>query len=78
MHIDLRFLKPFDEDAVLKAATKCKRIITVEDGTILGGLYSAISEFVASRSLNVKVEGRNSRSVYRAGDNTTVKGRVRV
>ena len=57
MHIDLRFLKPFDEDAVLKAATKCKRIITVEDGTILGGLYSAISEFVASRSLNVKVEG---------------------
>ncbi len=57
MHIDLRFLKPFDEDAVLKAAARCKRIITVEDGAILGGLYSAISEFVASRSLNVKVEG---------------------
>ena len=37
--------------------TRCKRIITVEDGAILGGLYSAISEFVASRSLNVKVEG---------------------
>ena len=57
MHIDLRFLKPFDEDAVLKAAARCKRIITVEDGAILGGLYSAISEFVASRSLNVKIEG---------------------
>jgi 1-deoxy-D-xylulose-5-phosphate synthase len=57
MHIDMRFLKPFDEKVVLKAAEKCNRIITIEDGTVIGGLFSAVSEFVASRSLNIKVEG---------------------
>jgi 1-deoxy-D-xylulose-5-phosphate synthase len=57
MHIDIRFLKPFDEELVLKAAEKCKRIISIEDGTVAGGLFSAISEFIASRSLDVKVDG---------------------
>ncbi|OJV22965.1 MAG: 1-deoxy-D-xylulose-5-phosphate synthase [Bacteroidetes bacterium 41-46] len=57
MHIDMRFLKPFDEELVLKAAERCKRIISIEDGTVVGGLFSAISEFIASRSLDVKVDG---------------------
>ena len=48
MHIDLRFLKPFDKKVVLKATEMCRRIITVEDGTLVGGLFSTISEFVAS------------------------------
>lgn len=57
MHIDMRFLKPFDEELVLKATERCKRIISIEDGTVVGGLFSAISEFIASRSLDVKVDG---------------------
>lgn len=57
MHIDLRFLKPFDKKVVLKATEMCRRIITVEDGTLVGGLFSTISEFVASNTLNIKVEG---------------------
>lgn len=56
MHIDIRFLKPFDEKVVLKAAERCSRIITVEDGTIVGGLFSAVSELVAKNSLNVNVK----------------------
>ncbi len=56
MHIDMRFLKPFDEKVVLKAAERCSRIITVEDGTIVGGLFSAVSELVAKNSLNVNVK----------------------
>ena len=57
MHIDIRFLKPFDENVVLKAAERCGKIITVEDGTIVGGLFSTVSELVAKNSLNVKVKG---------------------
>jgi len=49
MHIDMRFLKPFDEKVVLKAAERCSRIITVEDGTIVGGLFSAVSELVSKK-----------------------------
>lgn len=36
--INARFLKPFDEETLLKSANKTKRIITIEDGIIKGGL----------------------------------------
>ena len=36
--INARFLKPFDEELLLKSANKTKRIITIEDGIIKGGL----------------------------------------
>ena len=38
--INARFLKPFDEETLLKSVNKTKRIITIEDGIIKGGLRS--------------------------------------
>lgn len=55
MHIDMRFVKPLDYDAVEMACSKCHTIITVEDGTMLGGLASAVAEYVASKNFDVKV-----------------------
>jgi len=55
LHYDMRFLKPIDESALDDAIAKCSNIITVEDGTILGGLHSAVCEYVATGSYNVKV-----------------------
>jgi 1-deoxy-D-xylulose-5-phosphate synthase len=43
---DMRFLKPIDEELLHKAFSKHKKIITVEDGTIIGGLGSAVIEFM--------------------------------
>jgi len=57
LHYDMRFLKPIDESALSDAVAKCSTIITVEDGSILGGLHSAVCEYVASRKLEVKVIG---------------------
>jgi 1-deoxy-D-xylulose-5-phosphate synthase len=57
LHYDMRFLKPLDYSAVTQAAKKCHTFITVEDGSVTGGLYSAISEYVASQDLPVKVTG---------------------
>ena len=57
MHYNMRFIKPLDTDAINCAAAGCKTIITVEDGSVSGGLYSAVSEYVATNSLNVKVIG---------------------
>ena len=55
LHINMRFLKPLDFDLVKYACDRCKTIITVEDGTLNGGLGSAVSEFVASLGRGVKV-----------------------
>jgi 1-deoxy-D-xylulose-5-phosphate synthase len=44
-HYDMRFLKPIDEELLHEVMKKFKKIITVEDGTIVGGLGSAILEF---------------------------------
>ncbi len=48
LHINMRFLKPLDTDMVDYACSRCGTIITVEDGTVMGGLASAVSEYVAS------------------------------
>jgi transketolase len=45
--IDMHTLKPFDREIVEKAAAETKRIITVEEHSIFGGLGSAVTEIVA-------------------------------
>lgn len=45
-HYDMIFLKPIDEDILREVAAKKCSIITVEDGTIEGGLGSAIAEWL--------------------------------
>ena len=44
-HFDIGFLKPLDEELLHTIFKSYKAIVTVEDGTIVGGLGSAILEF---------------------------------
>ena len=46
-HFDLRFAKPLDEALLHEALGKYEKIITVEDGTVVGGFGGAIAEFMA-------------------------------
>lgn len=64
-HYDMRFLKPLDEALLHTILSKFKYIITVEDGTIVGGLGSAVLEFAADNdySLNIKRLGIPDRFV---------------
>ena len=50
--INTRFLKPIDEAAILESIKKTKRIITIEDNTIIGGLSSSIKELIVNNNLN--------------------------
>lgn len=50
------FLKPFDP-AILEEAGHFERIVTLEDGSLKGGLFSEVSEYVASRGLDIEVRG---------------------
>lgn len=42
--IDMHTIKPIDKDIIIKAAKETKKIITVEDHSIVGGLGSAVCE----------------------------------
>lgn len=55
-HYDVRFLKPLDKDLILDACTNHKNIITIEDGTTIGGLGSSILEFISENNLTCKVK----------------------
>ncbi|MFA6335161.1 MAG: 1-deoxy-D-xylulose-5-phosphate synthase [Bacteroidales bacterium] len=57
LHYDMRFIKPIDTEALKTTTDNCRTIITVEDASLIGGLYSAVSEYVASNALAVKVIG---------------------
>ncbi|MBK8289630.1 MAG: 1-deoxy-D-xylulose-5-phosphate synthase [Flammeovirgaceae bacterium] len=54
-HYDLRFAKPLDEDLLHKVFTSFKRIITIEDGCVQGGVGSAILEFMADNNYQAEV-----------------------
>lgn len=61
--INLHTIKPIDRDIILKAAEETRRIITVEDHTILGGLGTAVGEVVLEngRACAFKKLGLNDR-----------------
>ena len=56
--LSMHTLKPFDTDAVLKAAKDTSLVITIEEHSIIGGLWSAVSETLAGlHSLPVVCRG---------------------
>ena len=55
-HYDMRFLKPIDEDILHEVGKHFKKVVTVEDGVISGGLGSAVLEFFADHGYDVEVK----------------------
>lgn len=54
-HYDMRFVKPIDEELLHEVFIKFRHIITIEDGTIVGGFGSAVLEFMADHHYNSNV-----------------------
>jgi 1-deoxy-D-xylulose-5-phosphate synthase len=46
-HYDLRFVKPIDEAMLHEVCARYKKIVTIEDGTTVGGMGSAVLEFMS-------------------------------
>ncbi len=55
-HYDMIYLKPIDEDLLHEIGKKYKRIVTVENGTIKGGLGSAVLEFMSDNGYTPQVK----------------------
>lgn len=49
--INARFLKPLDEEGILKSIIKTKNVITIEDNILKGGLGSTIEELILENGL---------------------------
>lgn len=54
-HYDMRFIKPLDETILHEVFGKFDKIITVEDGVIIGGFGSAVIEFMAENQYVAKI-----------------------
>src|ERR1035437_2917982 len=55
-HYDMRFAKPIDEEMLHEVFNKYNKIITVEDGTVVGGFGSAVLEFMAANNYKAEVK----------------------
>ena len=53
---NIRYIKPVDTDLLAEICGKFSRIITVEDGTAIGGLYGAVTEFVSAQDKPLPVK----------------------
>jgi transketolase len=61
--LNLRTVKPIDEEAILKAARETKLIVTLEDHFLIGGLYSILGEIflknqIMAETLPIALENR--------------------
>jgi 1-deoxy-D-xylulose-5-phosphate synthase len=54
-HYDIRFVKPLDEALLHEVFTNYAKIVTVEDGTVVGGFGSAILEFMNANGYKADV-----------------------
>lgn len=54
-HIDLRYIKPLDEELLHRVGKKFSKVITVEDGVVAGGAGSAVLEFFAGNGYSLEV-----------------------
>src|SRR5687767_12139468 len=55
-HYDMRFAKPLDEVMLHEVFGKFEKIITVEDGTVVGGFGSAVLEFMNEHNYKAEIK----------------------
>ena len=53
--VNMRFIKPLDDDLVASLADSHDLLVTVEENTVIGGAGGAVTESLNSQRINVKV-----------------------
>lgn len=65
--VDMHTVKPIDKELIIECAKKTGAIVTVEEHSIYGGLYSAVTEVVANECF-VPVNGIGATDFAESGD----------
>ena len=55
-HYDMRFVKPLDEELLHDIFRNFKKVITVEDGCLMGGFGSAVLEFMSENGYSARIK----------------------
>ena len=55
-HYDMRFVKPLDKDCLHSVFKKYNNIITIEDGTVVGGFGTGVIEFMCENGYSANVK----------------------
>ncbi len=55
-HYDMRFVKPIDEEMLHEVFQKFDKVITIEDGCVMGGMGSAVIEFMTEHGYMARVK----------------------
>ena len=69
--LDCSWLKPFDEEAIRRAAVETGRIVTVEEHSRFGGLGAMVCETIAENPVPVRILGIPDENVVH-GTNTEI------
>lgn len=54
--INVRFLKPLDEELIIGSAMKTKKVVTIEDHSIIGGLGSNVSKLLNRYGFKIELK----------------------
>ncbi|MBR4227604.1 MAG: 1-deoxy-D-xylulose-5-phosphate synthase [Bacteroidales bacterium] len=54
---DVRYLKPLDGEMLKEVASGFESVLTVEDGSLLGGLYGAVAEHLSAEGSGIRLAG---------------------
>jgi 1-deoxy-D-xylulose-5-phosphate synthase len=54
--VDMRFIKPLDEEILKKLAKTHTHFVTIEDNAVVGGAGSAVNDCVVRNNLGVRVQ----------------------
>lgn len=54
--LDMASIKPIDSEAILSAAARTRKMMTVEEHNVLGGLGSAVAEVLTAEGVGVKLK----------------------
>ena len=52
---NIRYIKPIDEELLKEVYSNYSRVITIEDGTVLGGLYGLVAEYMSAQEKPIPV-----------------------
>ena len=55
-HYDMRFVKPLDEELLHEIFGKFKKVVTIEDGCLMGGFGSAVLEWMVDNGYSAQVK----------------------
>jgi len=53
--VNARFVKPLDKNLIMPLASRIKKVVTMEEGTLIGGFGSAIVELLNDNEINIPV-----------------------